>query len=146
MAQDGVGTYNGRVAEERHDGALWQGCGKKREELRAAKWREREIDLPKTVAKLLVEFIGDRKTALLFCTRNGNQLSQSNILRRHLHPALEEIGFEKAGNHAFRRYRDTFLRNRTNCPAFFTSGLAGAARACQDTTTKSEMTWRSGKT
>jgi hypothetical protein len=36
MAQDGMGTYNGRVAEERHDGALWQGCGKKREELRAA--------------------------------------------------------------------------------------------------------------
>jgi hypothetical protein len=23
---------------------------------------------------------------LLFCTHNGKQLSQSNILRRHLHP------------------------------------------------------------
>jgi integrase len=77
---------------------------------------EREIDLPEDVAKLLVEFIGNRKTGLLFRTRNGKQLSQSNILRRHLHPALEEIGFEKAGNHAFRRFRDTFLRNRTNCP------------------------------
>jgi integrase len=77
---------------------------------------EREIDLPGSVAKLLLEFIGDRKAGLLFRTRKGNQLSQSNILRRHLHPALEEIGFEKAGNHAFRRFRDTFLRNRTNCP------------------------------
>jgi integrase len=36
---------------------------------------EREIDLPSNVAKLLVEFIGDRKSGLLFCTRNGQQLS-----------------------------------------------------------------------
>jgi integrase len=77
---------------------------------------EREIDLPERVAKLLVEFIGGRKSGLLFCTRNGKQLSQSNILRRHLHPALEDVGFEKAGNHAFRRYRNTFLRNHTHCP------------------------------
>jgi integrase len=77
---------------------------------------EREIDLPENVAKLLVEFIGDRKSGLLFHTRSGKQLHQSNILRRHLHPALAEVGFEKAGNHAFRRFRDTFLRNFTNCP------------------------------
>ena len=77
---------------------------------------EREIDLTERVAKLLVEFIGGRKSGLLFCTRNGKQLSQSNILRRHLHPALEDVGFEKAGNHAFRRYRNTFLRNHTHCP------------------------------
>ena len=74
------------------------------------------MDLPENVAKLLVEFIGHRKSGLLFCTRNGKQLSQSNILRRHLHPALAEVGFEKTGNHAFRRFRDTFLRNHTNCP------------------------------
>jgi integrase len=77
---------------------------------------EREIDLPENVAKALVEFIGDRKSGLLFRTRNGKQLSQSNILRRHLHPALAAVGFEKAGNHAFRRFRDTFLKNHTNCP------------------------------
>jgi integrase len=78
---------------------------------------EREIDLPINVAKLLLSFIGDRKSGLLFQTRNGKQLSQSNILRRRLHPALAQIGFEKAGNHAFRRYRDTYLRNFTRCPA-----------------------------
>lgn len=77
---------------------------------------ECEVDLPQNVARLLVEFIGDRETGLLFCTRKGTQLSQSNILRRHLHPALREVGFEKAGNHAFRRYRNTFLRNYTPCP------------------------------
>jgi integrase len=77
---------------------------------------ERETDLPENVAKLLIEFIGDPKSGPLFCTRNGKQLSQSNILRRHLDPALAAVGFEKAGNHVFRRFRDTFLKNHTNCP------------------------------
>jgi integrase len=77
---------------------------------------EREIDLPQQVAKLVVGFIGDRDSGLLFCTRTGKQLSQTNILRRHLHPTLAKIGFEKSGNHAFRRYRNTFLRNHTHCP------------------------------
>jgi len=76
---------------------------------------EREIDLPANVAKLLVEYIGDRKTGLLFCTRHGYQLDQRNILR-HLHKALEEVGFEQAGAHSFRRFRNTFLRNFTPCP------------------------------
>jgi hypothetical protein len=26
------------------------------------------------------------------------------------------VGFEKSGNHAFRLFRDTFLRNFTKCP------------------------------
>jgi hypothetical protein len=46
-----------------------------------------------------------------------------NILRRHLHPALKKLnyvnsitGTYKAGNHAFRRFRNTFLRNHTGCP------------------------------
>jgi len=68
------------------------------------------------VAKLLVDFLSDRKSGLLFRSGSGKQLHQSNILRRHLHPALAEVRFEKAGNHAFRRFRDTFLRNFTNCP------------------------------
>lgn len=76
---------------------------------------EREIELPDNVAKVLVAFIGDRKTGLLFQTRHGKPLSQSNMLCRHLHPALEEAGFEKSGAHAFRRYRNTFLRS-TSCP------------------------------
>jgi integrase len=76
---------------------------------------EREVDLPANVANLLVEFIGRRKAGLLFCTRHGNQLNQRNILR-HLHKALEEIGFEQTGAHGFRRYRNTYLRNFTACP------------------------------
>jgi hypothetical protein len=52
---------------------------------------------------------------LAFCTQHGNQLDQRNILR-HLHKALEDVGFEQAGAHSFRRYRNTFLRNFTACP------------------------------
>ena len=59
----------------------------------------------------------------LFCTRNGKPLGSSCILRRHLHPALKQAGFvnphtgdHKAGNHAFRRFRNTYLRNYTECP------------------------------
>jgi hypothetical protein len=67
------------------------------------------------VAKLLVAFVGDRESGLPFQTRHGKQLSQSNILRGHLHPALAKVGFEKAGNHAIRRYRNSFHRNHMHC-------------------------------
>jgi len=92
---------------------------------------EREVDLPVNVAKLLLEFIDGRKTGLLFCTRNGDQLNRRNILR-HLHKALKEVGFEQAGAYSFRRYRNTYLRNFTTCPASildFWLGWAGVAKA-----------------
>jgi integrase len=83
----------------------------------------RMVDLHPEIASLLAEFAGERKTGFLFCTRNGKPLATSNILRRHLHPALKKLkyvnsitGTYKAGNHAFRRFRNTFLRNRTGCP------------------------------
>jgi integrase len=78
----------------------------------------RQVDLHPEVAKLLRDFIGTRKTGLLFQTKSGKPLSLSNILRRHLHPALKNLGYvnpstgdHKAGSHAFRRFRDTYLKN-----------------------------------
>jgi len=76
---------------------------------------EREIDLHPSVANLLREFIGERKSGLLFRTRTGQQLHQSNILWRVLHPISEELGL-KCGVHAFRRFRNTYLRNYTSTP------------------------------
>ena len=83
----------------------------------------RRVDLHPTIASMLKEFAGKRKTGFLFRTRNGKPVGTSNILRRHLHPALKKLGFintftgtHKAGNHAFRRFRNTHLRNRTACP------------------------------
>jgi integrase len=74
---------------------------------------KREIDLHPTVAVMLKEFVGERKSGLLFSTRTGRQLSQSNILRRSLHPALANLEQPKMGCHAFRRFRITWLRKNS---------------------------------
>lgn len=83
----------------------------------------RQVDLHPSIAKLLRAFVGERKKGFLFQSRNGKPLSSSNIIRRHLHPALKALGYinpytgdHKAGNHAFRRFRNTYLRNETSCP------------------------------
>jgi integrase len=83
----------------------------------------RDVDLHPAIATLLKEFVGERKSGFLFTTRNSKPIASSNVIRRHLHPALEKLkyvnphtGNHKAGNHAFRRFRNTYLRNRTECP------------------------------
>src|ERR1017187_7421566 len=83
---------------------------------------DREVDLHPTIAAMLQEFVDGRETGFLFTTRNGKPVGSSNIIRRHLHPALKQLGFinsftgtHKAGNHAFRRFRNTYLRNYTQC-------------------------------
>ncbi|HTT20800.1 MAG TPA: site-specific integrase [Candidatus Sulfotelmatobacter sp.] len=83
----------------------------------------RDVDIHPDIAALLKAFVGDRKSGFLLASRNGKPLSSSNIIRRHLHPALKQLayvnshtGTHKAGNHAFRRFRNTFLRNYTACP------------------------------
>jgi integrase len=70
----------------------------------------REVDLHPSLAAVLKVFVGERKSGLLFQTRNGRPLLQSNIIRRSLHPILKNMGREKAGFHSFRRYRVTHLR------------------------------------
>jgi integrase len=84
---------------------------------------EREVDLHPEITKLLRDFVEKRKSGFLFESRNGKPLSSSNLIRRHLHPALKAMkyvnphtGTHKAGNHAFRRFRNTYLKNHTECP------------------------------
>jgi integrase len=50
------------------------------------------------------------KSDLLFQSRSGKPLLQSNILRRTLHPIRENLNELKCGCHAFRRFRVTHLR------------------------------------
>jgi integrase len=57
-----------------------------------------------------------RARRYLFRTRKGKPLGQNNILRRKLHLVLEKLGINRCGFHAFRRFRNTFLRNYTSCP------------------------------
>ncbi len=83
----------------------------------------REVDLAPAIAELIREFVGDRKAGFLFQSRNGRPLYASIIINRHLHPALERLGYvnvfkknHQAGNHAFRRARVTYLKNKVSCP------------------------------
>jgi integrase len=83
----------------------------------------RQVDLHPSIAEMLKQFVGERKAGFLFHTRQGKPVSPTNIIRRHLHKALKELkyvnpytGTHKAGNHAFRRFRNTYLRNYTECP------------------------------
>jgi len=52
----------------------------------------RQVDLYPDVAKLLKGFIGTRTSEFLFQTANGTPLSLTNVLRHHLHPALQNLG------------------------------------------------------
>jgi integrase len=59
---------------------------------------------------MLKAFIGERKRGLLFRSKSGKPLHQSNVLRRTLHPILKSLNHTKCGFHAFRRFRLTWLR------------------------------------
>ena len=70
----------------------------------------RDVDLCSALAALLKAYVGNRTCGFLFQNRKGNFLSQTNLLRRGLHPALGKLKQPKAGFHAFRRSRLTWLR------------------------------------
>jgi integrase len=71
----------------------------------------RQIDVCVSLAGLLKAFIENR-SGLVFTNRVGKPLSQTKVLRRSLHPILQELGAEKAGFHAMRRFRTTWLRKQ----------------------------------
>jgi integrase len=73
---------------------------------------KRKVDLCAKLAALLKAYIGDRSSGLVFANRNGKRLSQTNVLRRWLHPILEELNAPKTGFHAFRRFRVSWLRKQ----------------------------------
>jgi integrase len=50
------------------------------------------------------------KSELLFQSKSGRPLHQSNILRRTLHPILKNLNEPKCVCQAFRRFRITHLR------------------------------------
>jgi len=72
----------------------------------------RSVDLHSSLAALLREHIGNRKSGFVFQSSRGTPLSRSNVLRRSLHRILKDIGLEKSGFHGFRRFRITHLRKQ----------------------------------
>lgn len=82
----------------------------------------REIDLHPDIAERLKAFVGERKSGLLFSTKNGTPLCASEV-GKTLNRSLAKLGYvnpktgtTRAGNHAFRRARNTYLRNEAGCP------------------------------
>ena len=53
----------------------------------------REVDLHPTVGSLLRRYIAGRTSGLLFSTLSGKPLHLANILKHHLHPALQSLGY-----------------------------------------------------
>jgi integrase len=99
-----VEDVEGRILHVRH--SLWNGILGSPKTLNGV----REIDLHSELARKLAEHIAGRDSGFVFRNEAGGALHQSNVLRRALHPALAEMAREKAGFHAFRRFRVTHLR------------------------------------
>jgi integrase len=89
-----------------------QSCWGKSIQTPKTKSAYRQIDICTELAKLLKQFIGDRQSGLVFTNGAGGPLSQTNVIRRSLHPILEDLGVEKTGFHAMRRFRTTWLRKQ----------------------------------
>lgn len=95
---------------------------------------ERIVELHSSVAMLLRSIIGKRTSGWVFETKKHKPHSASNILKRYLHPIL--LGDEttpgvtgvKAGEHAFRRYRNGFLR-KMSCPVGLLKYWMGHSRS-----------------
>src|SRR5580692_10269588 len=51
----------------------------------------RDVDLCPVLAAMLKAFVGDRTSGFLFHNKEGNFLSQTNLLRRGLHPTLKKL-------------------------------------------------------
>jgi integrase len=70
----------------------------------------RDIDLPSSLAVVLRDYIGNRKSGFVFRTSEGTSLSDSNVRNRELTPLEIKLKTTKAGFHGFRRFRVTHLR------------------------------------
>jgi integrase len=122
--------------------AVWSGNG----QVQAPKTKNalRFVDLHPDVASLLKAFIGKRKTGFIFRTSCGKQVTQTNLLRRELHPLLESLKIPLCGFHAFRRFRNTFLR-QSRCPdALLKFWMGHSAKDMSDLYDKSseDLTYR----
>ena len=93
--------------------SVWGGNGKVGTPKTANAYRI--VDLHPDVAALLKQFIGDRSSGFIFQTSSRKPVTQTNLLRRELHPLLADLGIKLCGFHSFRRFRNTFLRQQ-RCP------------------------------
>ena len=122
--------------------AVWGGNG----QVQAPKTKNalRFVDLNPDVASLLKSFVGQRKNGFIFQTSGGKPVTQTNLLRRELHPLLDSLKISLCGFHAFRRFRNTFLR-QSRCPdALLKFWMGHSAKDMSDLYDKSseDLTYR----
>jgi len=70
---------------------------------------DRDIDLYSSLAKMLDDYIGDRKEGFLFQTRNGHMLSPESFYRNGLKTIFKRMGRSRVRFNAFRRFRESVL-------------------------------------
>jgi integrase len=92
----------------------------------------RFVDISPEVAALLKEFLAGRTTGLVFPNRVGRPLNPSNIRNRVIHPLLRMKGLPTGGNHIFRRFRITWLRENSVSPDIERFWLGHANRTVGD--------------
>jgi integrase len=85
---------------------------------------------------MLKEYLEKRqgilKSDLLFQSKSGKPLYQSNMLRRTLNPILEKLNELKCGCHAFRRFRITHLWKKDVPEDLIHFGLGHAEKSVTD--------------
>jgi integrase len=69
----------------------------------------RDVDVHPLVAKMLREYIGNRKSGFLLETGTGNMLWPGTLYRDGLKTILKDMGRGKVRFHAFRRFRQAVL-------------------------------------
>lgn len=70
----------------------------------------RAIDVQPSLILRLQTYLGGRTEGLVFPSERGTPLRESNVIRRHLHPALAKLGIPRRGGmHGFRHGRVSFL-------------------------------------
>jgi integrase len=69
----------------------------------------RDVDVHPLVAKMLREYIGNRKSGFLLETETGNMLWPGTLYRDGLKAILKNMGRGKVRFHAFRRFRQAVL-------------------------------------
>jgi hypothetical protein len=74
----------------------------------------RDIDLCSALARMLDDYIGDRKEGFLFQTRSGKMLSPESFYRDGLKTIFKRMGRTRVRFNAFRRFRESVLL-RSQC-------------------------------
>lgn len=86
--------------------SVWNGEAQSPKTANAYRWMPIDAEL---VQILRTHFTGRIKEGYVFQARNGAPLLQTNVLRRGLWPVLHALGIPKAGMHAFRHGRVSYL-------------------------------------